>query len=124
MGNGPPLRLALCSAERESWGVSNETILRFDRGSAEVELTTLEHPPVHIAADIVGLAWLVTEHSVLRREASGTAQRWRTVYAREVARPKLVAIGFTPDGARVVDATGASVRLTPNDIDRWRTRTA
>ena len=62
---------------------------------------------------------LVTEHAVLRRHVDGGLAGWRTYYSRPGEVPALLAIGFTPDGARVLDASGGTVHLTPHDAEAW-----
>jgi hypothetical protein len=124
VGQAPPLLAATCSNDRTAWAASNASVLRFDRSSAEVEPTEHGETPVHMALDLVGIPWLVTERSVLRREALSTASKWRLVHRRDALAPPFVAMGFTPDGARVMDSTGGGVRIVPGDVARWRGDTA
>ena len=120
VSNTPALLVSTCGNEREAWAASETLIFRFDRGAAEIERDDLHDRPVHMALDLVGIPWLVTEHAVHRREAAETSKRWRTIYQRADGAPKLIAIGFTPDGARVLDAIGGSVKILPSDIEQWR----
>jgi len=55
--------------------------------------------------------WIVTAHAVLRRQVESGTVTWRAVYRRESGRPALVAIGFTPEEARVLNARGNFVHL-------------
>ena len=120
VSHGPPLVVATCGNERDAWAASTTTILRFDRGNAEVERADLQEQPVHMALDLVGIPWLVTERAVHRREAGDTSTRWRTIYRRADDAPRLVGIGFTPDGARVLDELGGGARIVPSDVGEWR----
>jgi eukaryotic-like serine/threonine-protein kinase len=69
--------------------------------------------------DVVGVPWLVTERAVLRRHVDQASAAWKVYYERDASRPPLVAIGFTPDGALVLDAAGSTVHLEPHDVDAW-----
>jgi serine/threonine protein kinase len=130
----PPLSVALTGATREAWGAGTGFIVGFDRGGAISEAVDHQGEPVAMALDLVGVPWLVCERAVLRRHAvtagaaSSHAQAaqggpvWRTYYRRDPAAPPLVAIGFTPDGARVLDARGGGASIVPRDIELWSPR--
>jgi hypothetical protein len=125
VSNTPPLEVAVCGNERDAWAASGQMIFRFDRSAAEVELPDLNERPVQMALDLVGLPWLVTERSVLRREAAlGTPtpgrSPWRVVAKRAQGAPRFAAIGFTPEGARVIDEASGSLRIVPSDLAGWR----
>ncbi len=125
VSHGPPLLVGVCGNERESWAASHTQILRFDRSAAEVEHDALGDVPVCMALDLVGLPWLVTRRRILRRETSGPtpaggASRWRVVCDRPAGAAPFVALGFTPEGARVLDAAGNSVHVVPADVEHWR----
>ena len=88
-----------------------------------------------MALDLVGVPWLVCERAVLRRHSVTTASSlapaghapqggpvWRTYYRRDPSAPSLVAIGFTPDGARVLDVRGGGASIVPRDIELWAPR--
>ncbi|MFI5299785.1 MAG: hypothetical protein ACHREM_16990, partial [Polyangiales bacterium] len=123
VASGPGLHLALCSHEREAWGATPSSIVRFDRGAADTELDSLEAKPTALALDLVGVPWLLSEHAVYRRDGASTARRWRCVLERPRGVADLVAIGVTPEGARVIDREGSGVRVVPGDVDRWRRET-
>jgi hypothetical protein len=55
----------------------------------------------------------------LRRQGLG-APRWRVYHEHEASAPSFVALGFTPMGARLIDAKGGGVLLEPEDITAWR----
>lgn len=115
------LLVATGGNERELWAASSAGIVRFDRAAAEPEHGDLGEAPIAMALDLVGLPWLVTQRAVYRREAiAGASSPWRRIHARPQAKPPLVAIGFTPEGVRVLDAEGASLRIIPADIAQWR----
>ena len=115
-----PLRLAIHGAEREAWGVSESAqIVRFDRSVAEVE-ATLPEQPLALALDLVGVPWILTATTVLRRELEGGSPAFRALETRLPGRPPYVGLGFTPEGAHVLDAAGGFTHLEPSDIDTWR----
>jgi hypothetical protein len=70
----------------------------------------------------VGVPWLVTDRTVLRRHIEGNEGVWRAYYRREAGRAPLIGIGFTPEGALVLDAKGGAVALEPHDIAMWQKR--
>jgi serine/threonine protein kinase len=115
----PPLSLALCGAERAAWGAGEGYVVRFDRAVAAREDVEVPGTPVAFGLDPVGIPWLVTERGVLRRHVEGASAAWRLYYERDAAKPALAAIGFTPAGARVLDAAGGFVKLVPRDIGMW-----
>jgi hypothetical protein len=47
---------------------------------------------------------------------------WKAYYRRPLQGAGLAGIGFTPDGARVLDVNGGIVEIEPVDIEEWRTR--
>jgi hypothetical protein len=118
MGERPPLTACTCGALRESWGAGRGCVLRFDGSTGQEEITEDHGEPVGMALDLVGVPWLVTERAILRRQESPA--RWRVHYQRREGDEPLVAIGFTPLGARVLDARGAGALIIPSDIAQWR----
>jgi serine/threonine protein kinase len=118
----PALRVALCGAARESWAAGEGIVLRLERGAAVAEKTEASDVPAAMALDLVGVPWLVTEHAVLRRHVENNEGIWRAYYRRDPSRPPLVGIGFTPQGANVLDARGGSVEIEPHDIASWSAR--
>lgn len=118
----PALRVAVCGAARESWAAGEGVVLRLERGVATQEKTEASDAPTAMALDVVGVPWLVTEHAVLRRHVENNEGTWRVYYRRDPSRPPLVAIGFTPQGASVLDARGACVEIEPRDVASWSAR--
>ncbi|MEP7125632.1 MAG: protein kinase [Byssovorax sp.] len=131
----PALSVALAGATREAWGAGSGFVLGFDRSGAISEAVDHQGEPVAMALDLVGVPWLVCERAVLRRHAVTTGSSlapgghspqggpvWRTYYRRDPTAPSLVAIGFTPDGARVLDARGGGASIVPRDIELWAPR--
>jgi serine/threonine protein kinase len=131
----PPLSVALTSATREAWGAGAGFVLGFDRSGVTSEAVDYQGEPVAMGLDLVGIPWLVCERAVLRRHSvttgaslspgSPTPQSgpvWRTYYRRDPAAPPLVAIGFTPEGARVLDARGGGANIVPRDLELWASR--
>ena len=98
------LVVATASAGRECWAAGQGVVLRLDRGSAAPEKIDSQATPVAMALDLVGVPWLVTERAIFRRHVEDNSGVWKSYYRRGDTLPPLVAIGFAPDGARVVDA--------------------
>jgi serine/threonine protein kinase len=117
-----PLTAALCSAGRDSWAAGAGLVLHFDAGHPTEEPVEASDEPVHLGLDIVGVPWLVTSHAVLRRHVDAGQPAWKLLYRRDSTRPRLVGVGFTPEGAQVLDERGGGVRIVPRDIDAWRER--
>jgi hypothetical protein len=118
----PPLRVALCGAGREAWGAGAGFVIAFDRGSVRAESVEHAGEPVAMALDLVGVPWLVTERALLRRHVDGGNALWRVYYRRDESSAPLVAVGFTPEGARVLDAQGGGATVVPRDIESWSSR--
>jgi len=114
------LDVAVASAGRECWAAGPGILLRFDKGLAAVEKAEMHGAPTAFGLDIVGVPWLVTQRSVLRRHAEANNGVWRIYYRRAEQLPSLVGIGFTLDGAIVVDERGGIVEIEPHDISTWR----
>ena len=123
LANVGALRLALCGAEREAWATSDAQIVRFDRNAVEIEHEKIDDDPTALALDLVGVPWLVTARTVWRRELTGSRAAWRALHRRS-SGPSLMAIGFTPDGATVLDADGGIVRIAPSDLRSWQREVA
>ncbi len=126
LGKVGPMRLATAGAERESWAITEpqpplgtSQIVRFDRSVAEVEMT-LDVAAIALALDLVGVPWLLTPTTVMRREISQGKPLFRTLAARTPDRAPFVSIGFTPEGATVVDAEGGFTYVEPSDVESWR----
>jgi eukaryotic-like serine/threonine-protein kinase len=131
----PPLSVAVTGATREAWGAGAGFVLGFDRSGVTSEAVDYQGEPVAMALDLVGIPWLVCERAVLRRHSVSAGASlspasfpqqggpvWRTYYRREPTAPSLVAIGFTPDGARVLDARGGGATILPRDLAMWASR--
>lgn len=116
----PPLRVALCGAQRASWGAGDGFVLGFDQGPAVLEEVEVKDRPTAMGLDPVGVPWLVTSSSVMRRTTRDGSLFWRVYYSSDPGAPPLVGIGFTPDGVRVIDALGGGVLLRPPDLPSWQ----
>jgi hypothetical protein len=116
----PPLKVALCGSTLDAWGAGRGAVVHFGALAATSEPGVApEETPVAMELDLVGVPWLVTERSVYRRVVEGAEAQWNRLLQRKEDRPPLVAIGFTPGGAQVIDARGGFVRVEPHDIDHW-----
>jgi hypothetical protein len=116
----PRLDVAVASAGRECWAAGVGILLRFDRGLATTERAEMNGAPTAMGLDVVGVPWLVTERGVLRRQVEANTGVWRVYHRRADALPALVGIGFTLDGAVVVDERGGIVEIEPHDVAMWR----
>jgi hypothetical protein len=116
-----PLRAVVCGAGRESWAATDRGVVRLEADAAIAEPLDVD-PCVDLGLDLVGAPWFVTPSAAFRRHSEGGAVAWREYY-RRARGPALVAIGFTPRGARLVDAVGAFVDVEPHDVDQWKART-
>jgi serine/threonine protein kinase len=116
----PPLRVALCGAGRMAWGAGDGFVLAFDGGPAVLEGVEANDRPTAMGLDPVGIPWLVTTSTVLRRSLQGGVATWRAHYRKDDRAPALVGLGFTPDGVRVIDAQGGGVLTRPPDLPSWQ----
>ncbi len=120
----PPLLACVCSAGREAWGAGTGFVLSFDRTTVREEIVDTQETPVAMGLDVVGVPWLVTTRTVARRHVESGAGRWRVYHQRTATEAPFVGIGFTPDGARVLDELGGGVHITPDDVETWRARSS
>ena len=117
----PPLVACVSGAGRESWAAGQGFVLRFDpSGVAEEKVEDLE-PPVAMGLDLVGVPWLVTPRAVLRRH-DADQPIWKLYYRRDAYAAPLIAIGFSSEGARVLDTRGRGARIVPSDVEVWSRR--
>lgn len=110
----PPLTLAVCGPEGESWASGDGFLLRLDAAGAAEERVEGSGAPVAMGLDHDGIPWLVRERTVARR-SGGSSPLWWVMHEREASAPPFAAIGFTVDGARVVDARGGGLIIEPRD---------
>jgi len=120
----PPLLVSLCSGERLAWAAGEGFVVGLDRGTVIPEEVEAKDRPVAMGLDPVGLPWLVTVSSVMRRQSSPTGPVWRTFYEKDAGAPALVGITFTDEGARIIDGRGGGVKLAPRDIGSWQSTSA
>ena len=119
MKDKPPLFVAVCGASRDAWAAGVGCVLRFDRAGVDHEPLSINADPVAMALDPLGTPWLITDHAALRRHEGTPTPSWEVYYQRNPLLPRLVGIGFTADGARLLDERGGGVHIVPRDIDRW-----
>jgi hypothetical protein len=117
-----PLRVALCGAAREAWGAGAGFVMAFERGAVRPEPVEQAGQPTAMALDLVGVPWLVCERMLLRRHVDAGNAIWRVYYRRPEGSAPLIAVGFTPEGARVLDAHGGGATVVPRDIESWSSR--
>ena len=116
----PPLDVAVCGADRTSWGAGHGFVLAFDRAAVTAEDVEVAEAAVAMALDPVGVPWLVTPSALLRRHARIGSAEWKTYHRQDPGAPPLVALGFTADGARVLDASGRGAQIVPQDVATWK----
>jgi hypothetical protein len=114
-----PLRVALSGTGRDGWAAGDGYVLHFQRGSVDEEEADSATSPTAMGLDPVGVPWLVTTHAVLRRHVEQGKARWRTYHMREPKAPPWIAIGFSGDGAQVIDSRGGATLIIPRDITFW-----
>src|SRR5262249_19710212 len=111
----PPLLAAVAGPAGEAWAAGDGGVLRFEPGGVTEEAAPLvagSGAPVAMGLDLDGVPWLLLSRAVLRRRGGG-APSWAVLYERSREAPPLAAIGFTPGGARVVDALGGGALIEP-----------
>jgi serine/threonine protein kinase len=114
VNDNPPLVVAAAGAEGESWAAGAGGVVRLDGGGASAEPFQGAGPPVAMGLDHDGIPWLLRERTVTRRVGGGTPMWW-ALTERHAAAPPFVAIGFTSEGVRVVDARGGGLLIQPQD---------
>jgi serine/threonine protein kinase len=112
----PPLLTAVAGVGKECWAAGENCIVRLDGENVETEEAAPFDLPIAMALDAVGIPWLVTRNKVLRRHGGGTSALWILYYERPEGKPAFVTIGFTSEGAHVLDAAGNTTLLVPHDI--------
>jgi hypothetical protein len=116
----PPLRVAVCGPGRTAWGAGDGFVLAFDKGPAVVEAVEANDRPTAMGLDPVGVPWLVTSSTVMRRGSHGGSVVWRALYRSDAGAPPFVGLGFTPEGARAIDVQGGGVLVCPDDQGSWK----
>lgn len=119
---GEAVEISTASRAKEGAENGSDFIVGFHSGTASNEAAIPPDAglPVSLALAPVGIPWLLTERAILRRSIRGSQVHWTQIYQRPADQASLVGIGFTPAGARALDALGGSVMLQPHDITAWR----
>lgn len=112
----PPLLVAAPAAGKECWAAGEDCIVRLDTDTVEAESAQSFGVPVAMALDVIGIPWLLTSDKVLRRHGGGATTEWVVYHERGRDKPPFVAMGFTAEGAHVLDAGGNMTLLVPHDI--------
>lgn len=112
----PPLLVATQGVGRECWAAGEDCIVRLDAEGVDAESAQSFGVPVAMALDLIGIPWLVSRDKVLRRHGGGASTEWTVYLQRESDKPPFIAIGFTCEGAHVLDASGTMTLLVPHDI--------
>lgn len=115
----PPLSVATCGNARDAWAAGTACVVRLEPSGIVREHIDSAQPAVAMALDPLGIPWLVTTHAVLRRHERLEGPSWEPYYTRDPSQPPLIGIGFTTDGARLLDAKGGGVHVIPRDIEHW-----
>jgi len=112
----PPLLVAAPAVGKECWAAGEDCIVRLDADNVEAESAQSFGVPIAMALDMIGIPWLLTSDKVLRRHGGGTTTEWVVYHERASGKPPFVAIGFTAEGAHVLDEGGNMTLLVPHDI--------
>jgi serine/threonine protein kinase len=112
----PPLLVAAPGIGKDCWAAGEDCIVRLDADTVDAESAQSFGLPVAMALDVIGIPWLLTSDKVLRRHSGGASAQWVVYYERPSDKPAFVAIGFTCNGAHVLDAGGNSILIVPHDI--------
>lgn len=112
----PPLLVAAPGVGKDCWAAGKDCIVRLDADSVEPEHAQSFGIPVAMGLDLIGIPWLVTSDKVLRRHGGGASTEWVVYYNRDKEKPPFIAIGFSCEGAHVLDAGGNTTLIVPHDI--------
>ncbi len=112
----PPLLVAVPGIGKDCWAAGEDCIMRLNSESADAESAQTFGIPHAMALDVIGIPWLLTGDKVLRRHSGGASTEWVVYYQRPSGKPPFVAIGFTGNGAHVLDANGNTTLVVPHDI--------
>jgi len=115
----PPLLCGTNGTRAQAWTAGEGFILRLDREGAHVEPIDVHETPIAMRLDPVGVPWLLTSHTVLRRHLQNSKPVWKVYHRVETNMPSYVSIGFAPSGACVFDRYGDGVVVTPFDVEDW-----
>ncbi|HRI65593.1 MAG TPA: protein kinase [Polyangium sp.] len=112
----PPLIVAAAGVGKDCWAAGEDCIMRLDADVAEPESVQEFGIPVAMAIDLIGIPWMITNRKVIRRHGGGSSTEWIVYHERKADQPPFVAIGFTCEGAQVLDARGNTTLIVPHDI--------
>jgi eukaryotic-like serine/threonine-protein kinase len=112
----PPLLVATSGVGKDCWAAGENCIVRLDADGVEAETGETFGIPIAMAIDLIGVPWLLTDNKVIRRHGGGTSTEWVVYHERRSDNPPFVAIGFTSEGANVLDAAGNTTLIVPHDI--------
>jgi hypothetical protein len=112
----PPLLVATPGIGKDCWAAGEDCIVRLDADAVDAETAQSFGVPIAMALDVIGIPWLLTGDKVLRRHGGGVSAEWVVYHVRPSDKPHFVAIGFTCNGAHVLDAGGNTITIVPHDI--------
>lgn len=112
----PPLLVASSGIGKDCWAAGEDCIVRLDSDSVDAESAQSFGIPLAMVLDMIGIPWLLTSDKVLRRHGGGGSTEWVVYHERPRNKPPFVALGFTGEGAHVLDAHGDTTLLVPHDI--------
>ena len=112
----PPLLVATPGVGKDCWAAGENCIVRLDTDTVDAESAQSFGIPIAMALDVIGIPWLLTSNKVLRRHSGGVSTEWVVYHERQSDKPQFVAIGFTCNGAHVLDAYGNTTTIVPHDI--------
>jgi eukaryotic-like serine/threonine-protein kinase len=115
----PPLFVAATGAGGSAWAAGEGFVLSLDRDEVSSEAIDVGERPIAMKLDFVGVPWLLTSHSLLRRHIEQGKAIWKAYHRVDSDLPAFAAFGFTPSGACIFDRYGDGFIVTPFDVEDW-----
>lgn len=115
----PPLFVTATGSGGAAWAAGEGFVLALARDGVASEGIDVGERPVGMKLDFVGVPWLLTSHSLLRRHLEDGKATWKVYHRVEAELPEFVAFGFTPSGVCIFDRYGDGFIVTPFDVEDW-----